>query len=73
MKLPNCFFFGFEARRDGYKLKHMDEQVANRAWYGSAPKAQFHLFCQSFMVACSAFFPPWLSGHRPDMLDSYSY
>ena len=43
MRPLHGFYFGFEAHRDGHKLKHMGGQIADRACYGSAPKAQFYL------------------------------
>ena len=44
MRLLHEFFPGFEAHRDGHKLKHVGGQIADRACYGSAPKAQIYLF-----------------------------
>ena len=43
-------------------LKHTGGQIADRALYGSAPKAHFHHICHSLMVAYSICFPFWLSG-----------
>ena len=62
MRLLHRFSPGFEALRNGHKLEHTGRQIADRACYGSAPKAQFHLLSYSLIFTYSGCFPFWLYG-----------
>ena len=61
MRLLESCCFGFKVLKDGHKLEHTGRQIADRACYGSAPKALLYLFCYSLMLAQSFYSP---SGYR---------